>query len=506
MKTFLKALVIVGVLFFASCSDESSDVTSNSLEVSQQKLEFAKAPETKTVKVTTDAEKWNAIGSADWIITKVAEGKLDVEVLENTTTATRKGRILIVAGNNNQSIEVTQAGTEVSATVTPEELKLDSFGGTIEVDVVANAQNWEVSTPVKWLTLKANPQKGVLKVDYVKNEDRNSRTATITVKIGTYEKLINVTQEGLMVYLLPYLDFKNASVEGLKKFETARKSVEVKGPTSSSTSWVFKTRSLMFSQIKYYFSSDYEMYKDAEMIPASSEIFQKELPGFKEFLKKNGFVEKASDEASCLFVSKEKFAKIRMFTTAGREKINVFYQTFQTEDYATFTKFPYGFITWGATVADVEKYEKSAGHKSAVSDEHSKPAQGVYAYDVDEKVEGAEAPFLRTYLINKNTGLYQSGQIIRNGSLAFYKDRNRFYPTKEFLQLLEKEGFEYYRGPDSSGTYIYLHAEKELGLFVRPMAPTDVKEYWVGITFIHYKKPEGSANSASLLKVENIFK
>ncbi len=239
-KILLAMLAIAGLVFATSCSDDDdNDVT---LSLSQESIEFTKAAEEKSIAVSTDAESWSAIGSADWIDVKVNGNNLVVMVAENETVYDRKGKVLVVAGNANATIEVMQKGEDGTASVLPEKINVEDTKGEAVVEVNANDKKWTAESDSDWLKVKAKPYKAELVLMYDQNVELEDRTAVVTITVGGDKTMVDVTQLGKMVFLIPYPDLVKGTREQVMAFEEERKN-KFDEENSSKENLVYKTRS-----------------------------------------------------------------------------------------------------------------------------------------------------------------------------------------------------------------------------------------------------------------------
>ena len=86
---------------------------------------------------------------------------------------------------------------EVNINITPENLIFESVGGTMELNVGANAE-WGVTSSQSWC--KCSPSGGIsgnstIKINVDANDAEQSRTAILTFKSGSYSKQYNIVQK-----------------------------------------------------------------------------------------------------------------------------------------------------------------------------------------------------------------------------------------------------------------------------------------------------------------------
>lgn len=439
-KIFLAMLAIAAMVLGTSCSNDDGDDDATLL-LSETSLDLAQTASETNLTVTTNQNEWSAIGSAEWMDVSKNGNTLVLKTLENTSTVARKGKVLVIAGNANATVEVVQKGAEGSATITPEEIAVGQYASEYKVDVNANTKDWSATTDAAWITLTAKPYKSELVVEVTENTVREERIGKIILTVGAVNKEITVKQSGILFFLTPYTEI-GSSISKIIEFETARKSILVKQPDGlfNNSFWDFNTTSPMFSKIRYNVKD--EVYKEAVSFAADKEILKTELDNFKAFLEKNGFTKKED----LIYHNEEKSLEVKIEPESQDPHVVYKYVPKQPQAYPTFAKFPYGYMGWGKIKADIDVFEsKNAGvlneELSKIDDPETK-FDYLY-YDVkDSKDLEARAYFV--YPADQpNPGMVETAQYYTNKNLVFYEDKGDIYFTNEFTKLYQKEGFKY---------------------------------------------------------------
>ena len=188
---------------FACTPEENPEPgdTKNKLAVTPDTaIEFKAADNSDVVlTVETDATEWEVKASEDWILTTKADGKITVNVEENTAGA-RAGRITVGAGNADPvKITVTQAKAEEDKpylTVTPSgDISFVSTGAEpVVLTVDTNVPEWNYEVQGSWL--EAVQGDGTLTVTASDNTTANQRAGRITIKAeGVSSVRVNAAQE-----------------------------------------------------------------------------------------------------------------------------------------------------------------------------------------------------------------------------------------------------------------------------------------------------------------------
>ncbi len=459
-KKLISMLAIVSLLLVISCTkDEIGD--SAELTLSEKVISVeAKATE-KTVIVTTDQDNWKAFATAsEWVTLTQNGATLVIKVAENKSVKGRKCNIVLMAGSANETIELTQKGAEGSATITPEDIKVDQYEGNLVVDIVGNDKDWTATTDADWITLTPKQYKYELGIQYAENIERTDRIAKIIVTIGDVNKEIVVQQSGILFYLLPYLNFRG-NFRDIKTFETARKS-DMIDRVPYADDWNYDTKSPYFYRIRYFMKdASGKSYQESHTYARNVEEFQKELPGFRTFLEDNGF--KLENGKTDLYHNEEKSVSAEITIIKDKDIAAVVYRYVPKQDkaYPTFKKLPnIPELAWGATNQDLQDYEAANNGTPNSSFTQIDPSKmfDILTFDVNSTDD--EIPFMRMYMTgHDNMGgvLFKDGLIIKdvffkNTELAYYRGHTGdYFLTKEFLQLAKDSGY----GDPTEGTNDY---------------------------------------------------
>ncbi len=470
MKRILLAmLAIAGLVFATSCSgDDDNDVT---LSLSQDSIEFTKDGGDNTIAVSTDAESWSAIGSADWIDVKVNGTNLEVKVAKNETVYDRKGKILVVAGNANATIEVMQKSENGTASVLPEKINLEDTKGKAVVEVNANDKKWTVESNAEWLKVEAKQYKAELVLMYDENPKEEDRTAVVTITVGGDKTMVDVTQLGKMVFLIPYPKMVEAGREDIMAYEELRKNKLDEG-YSNETRIAYITRSReVFPTMTYNLTEDGKHVKECVVNAKTAEIMEAKLDDFKAFLMGEGF----KAETDLMFANEE------LSMTAEIKFVNGWFGKFalvsykpipkQDKEYPTFSKFPYGFIEWGAMKDKIDAYEaKEGGVYNEANSTIGDPNGGndFLWFDIPKDKGGEAEANIRAYFVGQakgaKPGLVETAQVFKKTTVAFYMFNGEPVLTNEFKELCKKEGFEY---KGFNNFHRFENAAKKIGMALR---------------------------------------
>lgn len=503
-KISVMLVALVGVLFAMSCS--SDEVSDTQLMVSEKTLEFESGADKKIISVTTDNEKWSAIGSDGWIKVSKSGSDLVVNVLENSTTIAREGKILVVSGNANTTIEVKQVGAKGYAKVIPEDIVVEQFKGSIVVDVIANKKEWTATTEADWLELTPKPFKGELGIAYKENTDRKERVAKVKLTVeGTTQEFV-VKQNGILFFLTPYDNVKLDNAKTIIEFEKARYSTLTGDNTYEKYHYLdFNTVSEFFIEIRYLLAIENDAYMEG-IAWAKKDVFEKEFEGFKAFLIEKGYVFNGDDNT---FVNEEKQLEVTTKLDGEKYMVTFKYVPTQKEEYRTFDKFPYGNIEWGATQKEIDVYEKERGgvfnkDMSAINDPNLNGYDYLYYNVKDNSYQKAIG---RAYYVNhadqSKVGHREIAHYFYNGNLAFYNLDSEPVLTREFKALCKKEGWKFYTKL-GDGRYIFMKSDSNLALTVRYAKYPEYDKPILDLHVLEYQK--NGASKAAFLDAKRVIR
>lgn len=461
MKKNVLLIVLISLLGFSSCQQDD-DID---LSVSESSLDLPKAASENRISITTNSDSWNAFSNVEWISTEEENEELIVTVTENNTTQDRIGKVVVIAGEMTQTIDIHQAASDVTIVTLPDQLDIDQWGGTYQFDVDANTQDWAISSDVDWVKLTPKQFKGEVVVEVAENTERLSRVATLSLTGGSTVKQFLIKQDGIMFFIFPCLDFGSDGI-AIKNFELARRSDLVKQPDGlfNADQWMYQTKSKAFDVITYQIPA--AGLAKVILFAANQDILTTELDNYKTFLLDNGYTEKTTN----VFVNPEKNTEAAIHPEAQDPQIIFSFVPTQPQAYPTFSAFPYGFENFNGLEADVRAYE--AANNGTFNDTKSSidPAEESNFLFFD--VANSEA-VARAYFINNADPkvVSETAQYFKDWSKGFFQSNGQYYVTNEFSALLEKEGFEF------SNPYkdwlVYKNAAKKLTMVVRVAKYTD---------------------------------
>lgn len=151
-----------------------------------------------------DSTSWTASADVSWITLAKSSGSgsdtLSYTVAENTTTASRTGRITITYSGGTETLTVTQAGVAAAdGSISPTTVSQVSASGTSLTFTVTDADSvgWTLTSNASWLTLSKTSGAGgsTVTATVAANTSSSARNASLTFTSGGTTTTIAVSQK-----------------------------------------------------------------------------------------------------------------------------------------------------------------------------------------------------------------------------------------------------------------------------------------------------------------------
>ena len=164
----------------------------------------------KTFSIESNVQ-WTASSNADWCTVSPTNGSnnnnsVEVRVTENKGSNERKAKITVTGGGITCSVNVTQPGEGEVLTVDKSSISLARSADSNSFNITSNL-SWTItkSSGATWLTVdpESGSNNGKISVSASENTTENGRKATITVKGGSIERTIDVSQEPTTLEVSP---------------------------------------------------------------------------------------------------------------------------------------------------------------------------------------------------------------------------------------------------------------------------------------------------------------
>ena len=453
-KTLVAGLLAVTAMAMAACVEEVGGAEGDAISIpeSAQTLSFSDEGGAQEVAVNATNDHWQAFANAEWLKAVKQDGKLNVVAAANTEAVSRQAQISLLAGGETKTINVEQSGKALTLTANMDAITIEEWGGAFSFYVASNINQWRAEATAPWVKVVPDPAHHQVSVEVAANNDPAPREAVINITDaqGGHAHQVRVSQKEAMSYILPYAVI-GASVGDVKTFETQRRSILADIPDGflNQSDYTFNTKSPIFPTIIYTFGS---IGLEAMTVVVNPDAIADEAGEGKliNFLKENGFTEQGTQYYS------EKLSLIVGLHKGETPTLAYTILPIQDQDYPTFDKFPP--VPFFMDPADKDKiYEAQAAIGGTEWTEKTKAND----YWFKNKAPGVWT----RYYLPKSSFSRQIIVAFNDIHLALYEFKGKTYPTKEFLNLLSREGYTLNGTTvtDKNGDYEYsIYVAKDL--------------------------------------------
>lgn len=474
----LAVTLLIGMLTSCAPKDDGPEEATLSLSATSVTIPNA-GGEAQAITVTTNQVKWNAISNADWIKTTVSGNSLQIVAMPNEAGKDRAAQVLVVAGSTSEKVEVIQTAADISLEVSPETIVVPNSGASKLISVKSNSGAWTLDideAAQAWI--KQNVFNDMIELEIAAN-DGEPREAKLYAKSGTLQKEITVQQAGKGAgFHTPLLTNSYPTQYQLLSYEKEQGSflMSYSAPSAGLPSWgippsgamyefvtsceflptltyIFNYEGSYLETIQYVSTLSFEKFKETGYI----EFVEKDL-GYT--LDKSGEIYKGTKEVTD---PKGNVLKYKLLIGEAKGKAAVVFQMptppdpEQPKAYPTYGEVPLdNMLVHVATptkvgwkIDDVKKYE--ADNNGTLEAEKKDPKDNIKYASFNVK---STLPLMHQYwfVSSEDKGRdSQIGQLDALGQLdadfnrVFWKEETKgsYYLTKEFKELMEKNGYEF---------------------------------------------------------------
>lgn len=443
MKAIKTLSWLLGAVLVAMACTPENDIEEATLSLSETgPIVLEGGTLTHSFTVTTNQRNVTAYAKDAWLDVNVSGNAVSITAETNTSPEERRTNVIVLASGAISQVQVIQPASELSLVLHPDVLTVNQWEGKYTFDVECNSASWDVSTDQEWVRAFARPHKKEVAFEVDEISTRDSRKAKIRVAAegGKVIKEFELTQQGIMYWTLPYLDFKRGTRNAIYNFEKERRS---ELSNSNVKTYDFRTRSAAFGEIWYHAAANGIMTQ-IQMIATSDAVMEQNngQAEFMAFLRENGFTE-VHGKTSLFNPTLKVIAEVKK---TFKWQVIFTYVPEQTKSYPTFTELPYGFLQWGATPEQIMDYERNHGgeFREGESIEDTKNGINMYVF----KFPNEKDLFRRQYFTAKNKDNERKLIGVQYHYLdferAYWTYNGQRYLTREFRELLAKEGFVYH--------------------------------------------------------------
>ena len=477
-KSLFSILMLLSVLFVASCSDDN-DYVEPTLEVSTTQVTLTSGSMDQTIAITTNQTKWIATSPAEgeWLMLEQQGSNLVVRAMENLVVEERVSYIFISAGGAAEKVMVKQSAADIVLEASPGEINVPNTGGQYFIDITSNSANWtiEKETAADWVIVKQFKGADIAELTVHPNETGEGRTLKLYAKSGSKLEEVVINQAGgASGFILPLLEAAPTQIEILAH-EQANGSflLSYSGPMPSwgyyDEAYEFAVNSPMFYSTTYDIAdyrngmiTEVNMWseKNAAMILSDEYI---------EFLEANGFAIEQTAAGFTGYNSEKQFS-VTALTDVDADLGRVIFTPVveQDKDYPTFESFPFDRAEW---------LNNSAWTSAAIVAQEESDGGTILSQDaemIDVLVAEEFRPLYERLFFMENDLATEFLAVWDDANLGAWSPDggNTWMLTNEFEALLEGAGFVFYM--ENQGNLFYYLAEKELMIVPRGARYTDV--------------------------------
>lgn len=466
MKAIKTLSWLLGVMLVATACTPENDIEEATLSLSETgPIVLENGTLTHNFTVTTNQRNVTAYAKDSWLDVNVSGNAVSITAEVNTSPEERRTNVIVLASGAISQVQVVQPASELSLALHPDAMTVNQWEGKYTFDVECNSPYWDVSTDQEWVRAIARPHKKEVAFEVDEITTRESRKAKIKVAAegGKVIKEFELTQQGIMYWILPYLDFKRGTRNAIFNFEKERRS-EIS--SSNVKTYDFRSRSAAFTDIWYFVAPNGIMSK-VQMNATSDAVIDQNngLAELLAFLKENGFTEDQGKNR----VFNPTLKVIAEVKKTFKWHILFTYVPDQTKEYPTFTELPYGFIQWGATPEQIMEYESNKGGEFRENESIEDKKNGINMYVF--KFPNEKVLYRRQYFTGKDMNnerkLIGVQYHYLDFELAYWSYNGERYLTNEFRALLSKEGFEFHSFEPTKKRDRFVNKAKKLALATR---------------------------------------
>ena len=195
-RFFLSIIIILCTSFMYG---QEKPTIKRFLSIKPTSVSFGAGGGLKTITVCS-SPKWKISSNKNpWIHLSEVENTLKLRVDENKGALSRSGSFELVAGEKKVNVLVTQSGSDISLSVSSNDLHFNASGGTKSVTITTNG-TWEIGTnTTSWGHVSKNGNQLNIRAD--NNNSSSQRSGSVIIKAGNIEKRVNISQSGSTPYL-----------------------------------------------------------------------------------------------------------------------------------------------------------------------------------------------------------------------------------------------------------------------------------------------------------------
>lgn len=532
-RTILAGLLGSCLLLLSSCLREKEPLVPE-LSLSVPDLLEVQSEKSETIiTVKTNMPQWAAVSNAPWLSVIKLANNLVLNAESNTTGSPREAQVLVISGGSGRTLKVVQvAGGTLAFELLPSDCSISKDGGELRLIAQTPLEDWSATTASDWLQVIALPRQGLLLLKAEANPESAHREAEIKIMSGSLSKSIMITQHGQSNYAEPFNLF-GKDLEDVDKLERVRGSKLIRSAEAPSyedpygtPDYTYKVAfSPLFESIRYEFVNygSETLYCTTLVGKAGSESLTKRAD-LLAWLSERGYTKSNRPSTPRVLVFENTGTRTELHILIKKVEDEKNPQNILIQDLFVFRPLaaqPAPMQTLkelmlgpdGApgtlTVGEVTAWEaQNGGHYDKEFSENY----------VENPFFFAEAPFYgRLYFretdevgdlvgyddeeeTDKDVKVVEYRYFYLDYKVGFYSYAGMYYPTREFEDLLKKNGFSPTFYNPESRDYYYTNQEKGIRLAceVRKFA----RRYMLSMSIYAPKPPKPSPTGMTPMRAD----
>lgn len=485
-KNSIVSIFLLLLVAWTSCRDEAPG---GSLEIHSslgKEISLSSQATTFEVEVRTDYSAWSSSTNVDWLSLSQEGNKLSLSVRANAYPTSRVAQVLVLAGGKTQALTVVQSGSDTPFVVASDQLEISRWGESGDIHVDTYVKDWTVQSDADWVHATAVPHEGriAVVVDAFDEEGERSATLTLTGVSNKVQGTITIKQKGKERYILPYIAW-GQDIAKVMSFERGERRSTLTATPSPPTAlnpqsyryYTYKTNHDLFPEVHYETMelSDKFVFRAILTAKDASTLRSEE---FIAYLKSQGYepeVVRTRNTGNFVhtYINQSNKTRASLQVDSKGQRIFFFPVVEQPSAMPTLSSLSLGLTDFHkATPENVSLWEKNRG---SVYDSYKSQTESKKASIIAEIYHGVSPFYTHTYIFAEKASesdstqmvklLAQSSHILNDLGTVFYQWGDLYLVTKEFSDLMEREGFILVE--NDSYSYLYVNPDKQLLLWVK---------------------------------------
>lgn len=467
-------IMLILVLLTFSCRGIDAIDSVIHIDVPSEGLIFEWESKEQEIEIYTNETSWEFICQAPWLKIERRNNRLVLWVENNSGLDSRKTHVVVFAGDERKTIQVTQKSRGVYFDFAGSEFRIPYWGETKTLYLKTNIESWEAESDAEWISISTDLYLGQIVVSIDENKTKAVRTGRVVLKGSGAEGILTFVQDPIEQYFLPIFKWgQDSDISEILYAEEARKNelIVVPAPPSppyqqAQLYYQFKTHSSLFPTVKYQtlnFGTKF-IFK-AVLVANNKEVFEDQA--FQKFMNNQGFQEVSrvslSDGYRVMYTNSS--SSIEAMVMVNRLSSELIFipvvkqpRTMQTLD--RLYHFDNNLVFYSSSPTQVEEYEvKIGGKRDDWWCQYLTEQTGVKT-----ELFHSDEPFFSRWYFFRNDKLSEVKYMFSTLNVGYYEYGGLYLITDEFKKVLKDNGFVENLGSRDFDKNIFGFDNKKKGL------------------------------------------